>query len=80
LDDLVGDRGALGFARSASAIAEVATLSSVPLSKDAAKRRQLTVMFCDLVGSTAMSAWLGPRTCAASSGPSFHKPIARLDA
>jgi hypothetical protein len=38
------------------------------------KRRQLTVMFCDL-GSTAMSAWLGPRT----SGPSFHKPIARLD-
>jgi hypothetical protein len=59
------------------AIAEVATLSSVPLSKDAAERRQLMVMFCDLVGSTAMLAWLDPRTCAASSGPSFHKPIAR---
>jgi hypothetical protein len=41
------------------------------------KRRQLTVMFSDLVGSIAMSAWLDPRTCAASSGPSFHKPIAR---
>ena len=54
-----------------------ATLSSVPLSRDAAERRQLTVMFCDLVGSTAMSACLDPRTCAASSGPSFHKPIAR---
>jgi class 3 adenylate cyclase len=43
------------------AIAEVATLSSVPLSKDAAERRQLTVMFCALVGSTAMSAWLDPQ-------------------
>src|SRR5580704_9634827 len=27
---------------------------------DAAERRQLTVMFCDLVGSTAMSARLDP--------------------
>ncbi|MGC1359112.1 MAG: hypothetical protein WA851_25615, partial [Xanthobacteraceae bacterium] len=55
----------------------VATLSSIPLSKDAAERRQLMVMFCDLVGSIAMSACLDPGTCAASSGPSFHKPIAR---
>ena len=31
-----------------------------PSSVDAAKRRQLTVMFCDLVGSTAMSARLDP--------------------
>ena len=29
-------------------------------SPDAAERRQLTVMFCDLVGSTAMSARLDP--------------------
>ena len=29
-------------------------------STDAAERRQLTVMFCDLVGSTAMSARLDP--------------------
>jgi hypothetical protein len=43
-----------------SAIAEVATLSSVPLSKDAAGRRQLMVKFRDLVGSTAMSARLDP--------------------
>ena len=27
---------------------------------DAAERRQLTVMFCDLVGSTALSASLDP--------------------
>ena len=29
-------------------------------STDAAERRQLTVMFCDLVGSTALSARLDP--------------------
>jgi class 3 adenylate cyclase len=29
-------------------------------TKDAAERRQLTVMFCDLVGSTALSARLDP--------------------
>jgi class 3 adenylate cyclase len=31
-----------------------------PKPQDAAERRQLTVMFCDLVGSTALSAWLDP--------------------
>jgi class 3 adenylate cyclase len=31
-----------------------------PTSTDVAERRQLTVMFCDLVGSTAMSARLDP--------------------
>src|ERR1700691_5092117 len=33
---------------------------SLQTSTDAAERRQLTVMFCDLVGSTAMSARLDP--------------------
>jgi hypothetical protein len=32
-----------------------------------AERRQLTVMFCDLVGSTALSAGSIPRICARSS-------------
>jgi len=32
----------------------------VPPASDAAERRQLTVMFCDLVGSTALSARLDP--------------------
>ncbi len=38
------------------------TPSPVPVSTapDAAERRQLTVMFCDLVGSTALSARLDP--------------------
>jgi class 3 adenylate cyclase len=31
-----------------------------PYAQDAAERRQLTVMFCDLVGSTALSASLDP--------------------
>ena len=34
--------------------------SPTPSSIDAAERRQLTVMFCDLVGSTALSARLDP--------------------
>jgi len=34
--------------------------SSPPRSEESAERRQLTVMFCDLVGSTAMSARLDP--------------------
>jgi hypothetical protein len=31
-----------------------------PSTEDAAERRQLTVMFCDLAGSTALSARLDP--------------------
>ena len=37
------------------------------LSRAAApERRQLTVLFCDLVGSTELATRLDPRTCAAS--------------
>ncbi|MGD0188812.1 MAG: adenylate/guanylate cyclase domain-containing protein [Roseiarcus sp.] len=44
------------------AVKPVPTPSPVPVraAPDAAERRQLTVMFCDLVGSTAMSARLDP--------------------
>ncbi len=34
--------------------------STEPVPRDEAERRQLTVMFCDLVGSTALSARLDP--------------------
>src|ERR1700685_3126355 len=34
--------------------------AALQTSTDAAERRQLTVMFCDLVGSTALSARLDP--------------------
>ncbi|MGO8919245.1 MAG: adenylate/guanylate cyclase domain-containing protein [Stellaceae bacterium] len=40
--------------------AKAATLTATASSTDAAERRQLTVMFCDLVGSTALSARLDP--------------------
>jgi class 3 adenylate cyclase len=40
--------------------AESATSLARPSPADAAERRQLTVMFCDLAGSTALSARLDP--------------------
>jgi class 3 adenylate cyclase/tetratricopeptide (TPR) repeat protein len=40
--------------------AKRANPAPTPTSPDVAERRQLTVMFCDLVGSTAMSARLDP--------------------
>jgi class 3 adenylate cyclase/predicted ATPase len=40
--------------------AKPATIAPPALSAAAAERRQLTVMFCDLVGSTALSARLDP--------------------
>src|SRR5271163_2931824 len=44
---------------------------------DAAERRQLTVMFCDLVGSTAISARLDPEDVRAIIG-AYHKCCASL--
>src|SRR6516164_8935619 len=37
-----------------------AETSAAPSASTGAKRRQLTVMFCDLVGSTALSARFDP--------------------
>ena len=44
-------------------------------AKDTAERRQLTVMFCDLVGSTAMSARLDPEDLSSVIG-AFQKACA----
>ena len=49
-------------------------LSDAPLAtdkaaQDTAERRQVTVMFADLVGSTALSARMDRRTCARSFRP-----------
>ncbi len=62
LDDLK-DLGvaAVGHRRKLmSAIEALNAPSAAPASADSAERRQLTVMFCDLVGSTALSARLDP--------------------
>jgi class 3 adenylate cyclase len=71
-----------------SAIAELSTAPAPPVAAsrtaqpespglDAAERRQLTVMFCDLVGSTAMSARLDPEDMRAIIG-AYHKCCATL--
>src|SRR5215470_11175303 len=54
----------------AAAPAAAATVAprETPAPADA-ERRQLTVMFCDLVGSTALSVRLTPRNCARRSAP-----------
>jgi class 3 adenylate cyclase/predicted ATPase len=47
--------------KSAPAITVAATASAVPIGlRDTAERRQVTVMFSDLVGSTALSARMDP--------------------
>jgi class 3 adenylate cyclase len=48
-------------------------LGSAPVSQ--AERRQLTVMFCDLVGSTALSARLDPEDLRAVIG-AYHRCVA----
>jgi class 3 adenylate cyclase len=46
--------------KSAPAVAVAAAAPAAPRPLDTAERRHLTVMFCDLVGSTALSARLDP--------------------
>jgi class 3 adenylate cyclase/tetratricopeptide (TPR) repeat protein len=47
-------------ANSAPALAIAAAAPAAPRPPDNAERRQLTIMFCDLVGSTALSTRLDP--------------------
>src|SRR5215470_96719 len=59
----LGHRKRLLRAISGLAAAEISAAASATTAakpQDAAERRQLTVMFCDLVGSTALSARLDP--------------------
>jgi predicted ATPase/class 3 adenylate cyclase len=48
-----------------------------PAQRDGAERRQLTVMFCDLVGSSALSARLDPEDLRAIIG-AYHACIAEI--
>jgi class 3 adenylate cyclase/predicted ATPase len=52
-----------------------APLSSWPARADTAERRQLTVMFCDLVGSTALAARLDPEDMREVIG-AYHRAVA----
>jgi class 3 adenylate cyclase len=57
----------------AAAIPQPAAME--PKSQDTAERRQLTVMFCDLVGSTALSARLDPEDMREIVG-AYHRSCA----
>src|SRR6516162_2107309 len=48
-----------------------------PMTAPSAERRQLTVMFCDLVGSTALSARLDPEDLGAVIG-AYHRCVAAV--
>src|SRR5215470_13512363 len=52
-----------------------APVETEPHAQDAAERRQLTVMFCDLVGSTALSTRLDPEDLRSVIG-AYHKCVA----
>jgi class 3 adenylate cyclase/predicted ATPase len=64
----------LGTGESAAKQADV---TATPAPTDAAERRQLTMMFCDLVGSTALSARLDPEDMREVIG-SYHRCCASL--
>jgi class 3 adenylate cyclase/predicted ATPase len=69
------DRKTASPAVSSSAAAPDAEAPPVP--QDAAERRQLTVMFCDLVGSTALSARLDPEDLRGIIG-AYHRCCTEL--
>ena len=64
-------RAIRGLGAPAPASPEAATAASPP-PQDSAERRQLTVMFCDLVGSTALSARLDPEDLREVIGAYHH--------
>jgi class 3 adenylate cyclase len=53
------------------------TAATEPTRRDHAERRQLTVMFCDLVGSTALSARLDPEDLRSIIG-AYHRCCTEL--
>ena len=59
------------------AIARLSPVEQTAAPISAAERRQLTVMFCDLVGSTALSARLDPEDMREIVG-AYHQCVAEL--
>jgi hypothetical protein len=57
---------ALEAERDFPAAAPVSSVTAAIAAAPDAERRQLTVMFCDLVGSTALSTGMDPEICAMS--------------
>jgi class 3 adenylate cyclase len=72
--DAIAALGAAGTTAVASATVGAARPGTP--SPSGAERRQLTVMFCDLVGSTALSARLDPEDLRAVIG-AYHRVVAK---
>src|SRR5712671_6787446 len=68
-------RAISGLAAAETSAAPAATTDAKP--QDAAERRQLTVMFCDLVGSTALSARLDPEDLRGIIG-AYHRGVTEI--
>jgi predicted ATPase/class 3 adenylate cyclase len=62
---------------SAPVTAPSASMETEPIRRDDAERRHLTVMFCDLVGSTALSTRLDPEDLRGIIG-AFHRCCTEL--
>jgi len=76
----LGHRKRLLRAISGLAAAEISAAPSAPTGAkphDAAERRQLTVMFCDLVGSTALSVRLDPEDLRGIIG-AYHRCVTEI--
>ena len=71
---LVGHRRKL-LAAIAVLRSDVGSTASAPVATSTAERRQLTVMFCDLVGSTPLSVRLDPEDLRGIIG-SYHRGVA----
>ncbi len=76
---MVGHRrlllNAIAALRTGPAAAPDVSAPEAPAAGSAAERRQLTVMFCDLVGSTALSARLDPEELREVIG-AYHRCVA----
>ena len=68
-------RAISGLATAETSAAPFASTGATP--QDAAERRQLTVMFCDLVGSTALSARLDPEDLRRIIG-AYHRGVTEI--
>src|SRR5215469_965328 len=68
-------RAISGLAAAETSVAPAASTGATP--RDAAERRQLTVMFCDLVGSTALSARLDPEDLRGIIG-AYHRGVTEI--
>ena len=73
--DAIAALGSAGTAAAASATAVTAAPPDAPAPAEA-ERRQLTVMFCDLVGSTALSTRHDPEDLRELIGD-YHRAVSR---